>query len=62
MLTSFRLSSRVRAAALVVATVAVSVAATRRDTTSAPADPAADFITGQVILVDGGRSLGGIIA
>ena len=44
MLTSFRLSSRVRAAALVVATVAVSVAATRRDTTSAPADPAADFL------------------
>ena len=50
MLTSFRvsfrmssrMSSRVRAATLVVATVAVSVAATRRD--SAPVDPASDFL------------------
>jgi hypothetical protein len=43
MLTSFRLSSRVRAAALVVATVAVSVAATRTRT-HVSADPAADFL------------------
>ena len=43
MLTSFRLSSRVRAAALVVATVAVSVAATRTRA-HVSADPAADFL------------------
>ena len=43
MLTSFRLSSRVRAAALVIATVAVSIAATRTRAHDS-ADPAADFL------------------
>ncbi len=43
MLTSLRLSSRVRAAALVIATLAVSVAATRTRA-RVSADPAADFL------------------
>ena len=65
MLTSFRvsfrmssrMSSRVRAATLVVATVAVSVAATRRD--SAPVDPASDFLA--VIRTHCGKAFAGQI-
>ncbi len=57
--TSSRVSSRVRAATLVVATLAVSVAATRRDSASASVDPASDFLA--VIRTHCGKAFAGQI-